>query len=545
MLLGEMINVKKYYGDRLVLKVENFKIYTGNRIGIVGINGAGKTTMLDILTGRSIPEEGTVVLRGSYSYITQLQDEPSNPVNSAIASRFNVNNTINEGMSGGEKTRLKIAGELSKNSSLIIADEPTSNLDTEGIELLQAELMKFDGALVLVSHDREFLDQICTSILEIENGNVKLYKGNYSDYRELKYKERNRALFEYEKYTKEKRRLEEAIEDTRNRVKAIRKTPARMGNSEARLHSKMGNQKAKASLDRAVKSLRSRIGNLEVKDKPKELKDIDVNIPGRDKLHSKVLFEGENINKRFGSRVIFKAAEFKVYNGSKTAIIGPNGSGKTTLINMIVGGDQSIHMARTVKVGYFNQNLSLLNLEKSLIENVMTGSIRQETFVRTLLARLLFKAEDLNKPMEVLSGGERVKAALAKIMVSDFNVLILDEPTNYLDLYSLEAVEEALVEYKNTIIFVSHDRRFVNNVADHIMSIEGNRLIMFEGNMEGYLRKRDDKSGMDEDESSIMLLENRIAEVLGRLSMPSKKDNVEALDLEYKELLKKLRSVKG
>lgn len=544
MLIGEMKDVKKYYGERLVLKIENLRIYTGDRIGIVGMNGAGKSTMLNILTGRIIPEEGTAEIKGSFSYITQLEEEVGEGTDKVLAKRFGVNKLSGENASGGEIMRLKLAEGLSKNSSLIIADEPTSNLDAEGIKLLQGELKKFDGAILLVSHDRDFLDEICTDILEIENGKVKLFTGNYSQYKALKQQEIERASFEYEQYTKEKKRLEGAIQGIKEQSGSIRKTPSRMGNSEARLH-KMGGQKAKASLDRAVKNLKSRIESLEVKERPKELPNANIGILISEKLHSRILFRGENINKYFGDRCIFNNAEFKVYNGTKTALCGLNGSGKTTLINMLVKGEWPIGKSRTVKPGYFNQDLSVLEQGKSLIENVMKDSIRDETFVRTLLARLLFTREDLNKKVQVLSGGERVKTALAKVIVGDFNMLILDEPTNYLDIYSIEAVEDALKEYDNTILFVSHDRRFVNTIADHIILIENNKLVMFEGNMEDYMNKSKGSSGEEEKAHRIMVLENRIAEVLGRLSVPTKKDNLEALDLEYKELVGKLKALKG
>ncbi|NLM36136.1 MAG: ABC-F type ribosomal protection protein [Clostridiales bacterium] len=545
MLLAEICGVKKYFGDRLILSVDNFKIYTGDRIGIVGLNGAGKSTFLNILAGRILPEEGWVEMKANYSYITQLEDEEPIGADGALASKFGVNHLSAEGNSGGEKTRKKIAASLGRNRALIMADEPTSNLDREGIELLQKEFKSFDGALLIVSHDREFLDEVCNSILEIEDGKIKLYKGNYSKYKELKEAERQRAYFEYEEYTKEKERLEQVVYEVKEKVRTMKKAPSRMGNSEARLH-KMGNQKAKANLDRAVKNIRARIEKMEVKERPKELPKVNMDLASQGKLHCRIILSGEKITKAFGKKAIFENAEFKIINGSKTALIGPNGCGKTTLINMMVKGHDNIRAAKGVKIGYFTQNLNMLDENKSLLENVMESSIQSETFVRTLLARLLFKREDLSKKVELLSGGERVKGALAKIMVSDFNMLILDEPTNYLDIYSLEAVEEALREYRNTILFVSHDRKFVKNLADHILEIENKKINFFQGTLEEYLEKKQqsEKPQKEElNEAEIMVLKNRMAEILGRLSMPSKKDDVEALDLEYKEILAKLKAL--
>ncbi|HHW00270.1 MAG TPA: ABC-F type ribosomal protection protein [Clostridiaceae bacterium] len=547
MLLAQMNMIRKYYGDRLILKVDDFKLYKNDRIGIVGVNGSGKTTFLNILTNKTMPDEGTAKIFGTYSYITQLGTYfdyiEKGDIDGYAASRLGVNNLGSEGLSGGEITRLKIARALSKDNALIIADEPTSNLDSEGIELLQNEMKNFNGAILVVSHDREFLDEVCNSILEIENGEIRLYKGNYSKYKELKEQERKRALFEYEQYKAEKSRLEMVIEEKKHKVASIKRPPKRMGNSEARLH-KMGGQSEKAKLDRQINAIRTRIEKLEVKEKPRELPQVNVDLQKMGQLHCKVVFSSDKLNKSFGDKIIFEDAKFKIYNNSKTAIIGPNGSGKTTLVRMIVNGDPAIQRAIGVKIGYFSQDISILEDNMTLLQNVMKDSLYDEAFVRTLLARLLFKREDLMKDVSLLSGGEKVKAALAKIIVSDFNVLVLDEPTNYLDIYSMEAVEEALLNYTGTVIFISHDRRFVSNVADHIISIENCRTVCFDGALEEYKEQKRKKEALTQQSDKPydkMLLQTRLAEILGRLSMPSKGDNVEELDREYKEILEKLK----
>ncbi len=540
MLVAQMNGVTKYYCDRLILKVDDFKIYKTDRIGIVGVNGSGKTTFLNILTKRVSSDEGRAAIYGTYAYITQLGEEEKTEIDGYAASRFGVSGLQMEGLSGGEITRLKLAKALGKDNALIIGDEPTSNLDREGIELLQRELTQFDGAILVVSHDREFLDKVCNTILEIENGEARLYKGNYSEYKILKEKERERATFEYEQYVSEKNRLQEAIEQKKKEIRAVRKAPKRMGNSEARLH-KMDAKIARAKLESRVNAFRTRMEQLEAKEKPKKLPEINVDLQKTKQLYCKVVLSAERLDKKFGDKVIFQKAEFKVVNNSKTALIGPNGSGKTTLLKMIITGDAAINRTKGIKIGYFSQDISILESNKTLLQNVMENSIYDETFVRILLARLLFKQEDVVKNTSLLSGGERVKAALAKIIVSDFNLLVLDEPTNYLDIYSMEAVEEAVLNYQGTVLFVSHDRRFVKNVADHIIAIENQKTRCFEGTYEEYSIKKEASLQHDNNHVDRMILQHRMTEIVGRLSMPSKNDDIEALDREYRQILKELR----
>lgn len=545
MLLLECSHIKKYFGDRLILEVENFKVYSEDRIGIVGVNGVGKTTLINILCKKLQPDEGWVKLYGRHSYISQLEAPESTSITKEMASKFGVDSSWNENMSGGEKTRFKLAHALSENSALIFADEPTSNVDIEGIELMENRFEEYKGALILISHDRSFLDKLCNKVLEIEDGKIKIYSGNYSSYADQKTQERERAQFEYEEYVKEKKRLQEVIVNTKEKIKSIKSAPKRMGNSEARLH-KMGGQKAKANLERVVKNVKKRIEHLEVKEKPKNKEGIKLDIADSNKLHSKIIIEGRSITKVFGKKVILDNAEFSIYNRSKVALIGPNGCGKSTLIKMIMNNDNSIRIAKGAKIGYFSQDMSILKDNLTIIENVMESSISNETFARILLARLLFKKEDIYKKINVLSGGEQVKVSFAKMLLQDINLLILDEPTNYLDINSLQVVEEVLKDYDNTLLFVSHDRSFVDAVADNIMVIENHKIKVFKGNYKEYLNSKDKRIDNDKEEieKQMLILQNRLTEVIGRLSMPSKKDDIVALDKEYYQLLDKLKKLK-
>lgn len=543
MLLGQIKGLKKYYGNRLVLEIDQLDIYAGDKIGIVGRNGCGKTTLLQILTNQIESDEGKSQLYVPYAYITQLEEVDTKEIEEYKMKQVGVENLSGEGLSGGEMTRLKLAKELGKENKLLIADEPTSHLDYEGIKALETRLKRYDGAVLLVSHDREFLDSICNKVLEIEKGKVTLYPGNYSKYKVLKEKEFERSQLEYEEYVSEKQRLEKAMQGTKEKSKSVKKTPSRMGNSEARLH-KMGNQGAKLNLDKAAKRLKSRIEQLEVKQQPQKDRQLIFDAPCTKKIYSKIAIQGIDLDKSYENKVLFNQSSFKINTGTKTAIVGPNGSGKTTLLNMIIEGNEQIRVSQAAQIGYFRQDIGNLDPSKTLLENIMVSSIYNETFVRTLLARTLFAREDVDKKVEVLSGGERVKGALIKILVSDINLLILDEPTNYLDIYSLEAIEEAIKAYQGTVVFVSHDRRFIKNVASHILEIKDHQIVPLERGIETKTAKAKDNqevSPSKEETHQRMILENRLAEIIGRLSSPQKKDNVEALDLEYQQIVSHLK----
>ncbi len=544
MLLVELNNVKKYFGDRLILEIDDLKIYSEDNIGIVGVNGVGKTTLINILSKRLKPDEGYVKLHRRYGYVSQLEDSKSKIISGELASKFGIKTAWNDNMSGGEKTKFKIAEALDLDNLIIFADEPTSNLDMDGIDFIENRFSDYNGSLVIISHDRRFLDKLCNKILEIENGKAKIYNGNYSDYQEQKVQERERAKFEYEKYLKEKKRLEEVINKTKLKSKNIKQAPKRMGNSEARLH-KMGGQKAKAGLDNAVKNVRKRIEHLEEKDKPVEQSKIKLDILESSRTYSKILVKGKNINKSFGNNVIFKNANFYVENGSRVALIGPNGCGKSTLINMIMNKEKGIKISKTAKIGYFNQDLNILNKDKSILENVMESSIYSENFARLLLARLLFKGEGVYKKVNMLSGGELVKISFVKILLEDFNMLILDEPTNYLDVASLEVIEEALNEYERTLLFISHDRQFVKSVANQIMTIEDKKINLFKGKYEEFLYRKNKTIKEREIEEKIILLNNRLSVVMGKLNEPLEKGKKEKLEKEFQQISAEIKKIKS
>lgn len=542
MLILDINNLKKYYGDRLILDIKDLKVYLGDKIGLVGLNGSGKTTLLDLIANQSNPDEGFIESYIEPFYIKQLEDDSEIQAEDEYISKFGLINKSKEFMSGGELTRLKIAKFLTDNRKFVLADEPTSNLDFEGIKLLIEKISKFDGSMIIISHDRDFLDKVCNKIIELEDGKIKAYEGNYSDYKIQKELEDKTKSVEYQSYIKEKRRLEKIIIDVKiNNSKTVG-PPKRMGNSEARLH-RMGGQKSKKKLDNKVKAVTSRLEKLEIKDKVKEVDKIKVDILGNE-IFSKIVIEGNNTSKSFGDRTLFINSNFQIYNKSKVALIGDNGSGKTTLLKMILENTAGISISSKANIGYFSQDLNILDENKTIIENLLEDGKHKEIDARNILARFLFKREEVYKKVSILSGGERVKVSLAKVLLSDFNILILDEPTNYLDVYSIEVLEESLINYDGTLLFVSHDRKLVDAVADTIIYVEDKKLNTFMGTFSEFQNRKNSK---DLDIKDILyekeVLENRLSYVIGLLSIPSKNQDIDALDLEYKELLKKLKGL--
>lgn len=544
MLLLSCSHLRKHYGERLIIDLPELKIYDGDRVGIVGSNGAGKSTLLRLLSQQLDPDEGFVRLFDDFTFITQLSDPEETSISPETASRFGIAEKWADNFSGGEKTRFKLAVSFEEGKRLVFADEPTSDLDLEGIKLMEKCLAQQQGGLLIVSHDRSILDHLCNKILEVEQGRIKAFTGNYSAYQHEKKMEREHHQFEYEKFIAEKKRLEQAIVGLKESSQGVRKAPKRMGNSEARLH-KMGNQKAKMTLDNRRRAMESRLQQLEVKDRPSEIKEIRFDLTDQEKVHSKVIIEGKNLNKAYGKRKIFEYASFFIEKGAKVALIGPNGSGKSTLIKMIVDQEDGIKVAPAVKLGYFSQDSGQLIEDSTILENVSLG-VYSECFARTLLARLLFKGEHVHKKISTLSGGERIKVAFAKMILGEYNVLVMDEPTNHLDIQSLEVVEEALANYQNTLLFVSHDRRLIHRVADHVMVIKQGKIELFRGNYQEYLDQMDTSRDpmLLELEKEYLLLENRLSGIIARLSLPQKGSDLSSLDNEYEATLIQLKGIR-
>ena len=462
------------FGQRTLFSIDELELHSGDRVGLVGRNGEGKTTLLNVLSGFAEPTTGMVQTLAPVAVIPQFADDTD--TTGVLARQRELWGIPEQAMSGGEKTRLLIARALGRESGALFCDEPTSNLDAEGVERLEQELLQYEGALVVVSHDRALLDKLCDRMWELEDGKLTVYRGNWTAYRQQKEHKRQRAWQEYEQYVDQRDHLTEAVRGAMQKSKSVRKAPKRMGNSEARLHRREATEISQ-KLARSAHTIETRLEKLERKDKPRE--DARVRMAGSaaDGPGGRVALRVEDLRFAYpdGPQVL-RGVSFEVPTGARLAVTGPNGAGKTTLLNCIARGDTGVRPAPAVRLAYFRQDLALLRDDHTVLENVMDGAAVPVQTARNMLARVLLPAEAAAKQAGVLSGGERAKATLVKLLASQANLLLLDEPTNFLDVYALEGLEDLMEQFPGTVLFVSHDRYFTERVATGVLRLVNGRL---------------------------------------------------------------------
>ncbi len=530
-------NIHKSFNEIPVLRNVSFHIEDYDKAAIVGINGAGKTTLLRIIMGELSADEGIVTVSRdkTIGYLSQheavsgdntIYDEllsvkqelidleqkmravelqmktaSGDALQQLMNAYTNLTHDFETGggyayrseltgvlkglgfqeeefgrsvstLSGGQKTRVALGKLLLLKPDLIILDEPTNHLDMSSITWLETYLLNYRGAVIIVSHDRYFLDRIANKVIELDNTRATVFTGNYSDYAARKEALRAAEYSAYMKQQQEIRHQEAVIEKLRsfNREKSIRRAESRV---------KMLNK-------------------LEVLDKPTEVRaDMHLTLEpkftsGNDVLHV------EELSKSFGSLTLFEHLSFDIKKGEHVAIIGDNGTGKTTilkLINELTAPDTGeIRLGSNVAVGYYDQEHHVLHMEKTLFEEISDDyPSLTNTEIRNTLAAFLFTGDDVFKQVRTLSGGERGRVSLAKLMLSEANFLILDEPTNHLDIMSKEILEDALNAYTGTVLYVSHDRYFINRTASRILDLNRHVLTSYLGNYEYYLEKKDEQ----------------------------------------------------
>ena len=528
-------NISKAFGTDVILKNASFHIEDREKAAVVGINGAGKSTLLKIIVGELDADSGEAVLsKGkTIGYLAQHQDLESThtiyeellsvkqdvldleaamhalelqmkeldgeELETALSQYTRLNHEFEQKngyacksevigvlkglgfeeedftkmvntLSGGQKTRVSLGKLLLSQPDLILLDEPTNHLDMNSIAWLETFLLNYSGAVLVVAHDRYFLNRIATKIIEIDAGEVTVFQGNYSDYAAKKAQLREAKMNAWLNQQREIRRQEEVIAKLKsfNREKSIRRAESR---------EKM-------------------LEKMEVLQKPSEVRS-EMHITLEPKVTSgNDVLTVEHLSKAFGPLTLFTDLNFSIKRGERVALIGNNGTGKTTILKILNGlldaDSGSFTLGAKVRIGYYDQEHHVLHPEKTLFEEISDAyPDLDNTTIRSTLAAFLFTGDEVFKRIADLSGGERGRVSLAKLMLSEANFLILDEPTNHLDIVSKEILEQTLNRYTGTVLYVSHDRYFINTTATRILDLTQGTLVNYIGNYDYYLEKRD------------------------------------------------------
>ena len=528
--------IQKAFGEHLIVKDGSFHIEDYEKAALVGPNGAGKSTLLKMIVGELSPDDGNVILtKGkTLGYLAQHQEMQSGNTiyeevrtakSDIIAMERRIReiemelkhlseDTLNERLetynrltatferengyayeseitgvlkglgftendftkqvdtlSGGQKTRVSLGKLLLTKPDILLLDEPTNHLDLNSIAWLETYLLNYQGAVLIVSHDRYFLNKVVTKVLEIELGELRTYIGNYSDYAAKKQQLRDIRLKEYLNQQQEIKHQEAVIEKLRsfNREKSIKRAESR---------EKM-------------------LEKMQTIEKPMEVNtDIHLKLEPSCVSGNDVLTV-ENLSKAFPGQELFTDINFEIKRGEHVAVIGDNGTGKTTLLkilNRVVSADSGTYtLGSNVKIGYYDQEHHVLHMEKTIFDEISDDyPALTNTEIRNVLAAFLFTGDDVFKQISSLSGGERGRVSLAKLMLSEANFLILDEPTNHLDIASKEILENALNDYTGTVLYVSHDRYFINQTATRILDLVNHTFVNYIGNYDYYLEKKEE-----------------------------------------------------
>ena len=541
--------INKSFGEHVIIRDGSFHIEDHEKAALIGSNGAGKSTLLKMIAGELPSDGGDIVLtRGkTLGYLAQHQEMQSGNTiyeevrlakadviameqqirsieqelkslsGDALSARLDTYTRLTaaferengyayeseiagvlkglgfdeeefskkvDTLSGGQKTRVSLGKLLLTRPDILLLDEPTNHLDLNSIAWLETYLMNYHGAVLIVSHDRYFLNRVVTKVLKIEQGSLTTYLGNYSDYAVKKQQIREARLKEYLNQQQEIRHQEAVIEKLRsfNREKSIRRAESRV--------------KMLDKMERVEKPVEM---NTEI-----HLTLEPAIVSGNDVLSV------EHLSKSFPGQTLFTDANFEIKRGEHVAVIGDNGTGKTTLLkilNQVVPADTgTFSLGTNVQIGYYDQEHHVLHMDKTIFEEISDDyPSLTNTRIRSILAAFLFTGDDVFKRIGDLSGGERGRVSLAKLMLSEANFLILDEPTNHLDIVSKEILEKALNDYTGTILYVSHDRYFINQTATRILELTGQTFVNYIGNYDYYLEKKEELTlvyGIDASASS-------------------------------------------
>ncbi len=559
-------NIHKNFGEKLIINDLSFDIKKKDRIGLIGINGAGKSTLANMIYGTIKADSGTIIKAPQLriGYLKQSVDYQLNVTQQQFTSDF-LEKTSELGLtkyqawdnerfshlSGGETHKVALAEIWSSYPDILLLDEPTNHLDFQGINWLIEQLNAFKGAVVVISHDRYFLDKAVNRIFDLEEGKLTTYEGNYSSFYEKKKKIREDQLHHFQNHQRNKARIEGQMDQLRQWAGKAHRT---MRDQEG--FKEYHGVKAK-KLDRAMKSKMKRLSRELEKniEKPSEEKTVHFQFE-KSKKRGKRIIEAKYLSKVFQARTLFRNSHFYINHGEKIGIYGSNGSGKTTFLKILLGEESltsgQLSISSTLKVASLSQDVGDMDVNQTGLEVLQLTERDQLLKARTTLANMGIDAKKLNQPLGSLSLGERTRIKLTNMLLNEYDVLILDEPTNHLDLATRNQLEKTLSEFAGTILVVSHDFYFLQHVCEKLLVFEEQKIKRVEMTIEDYEARRNsfqqqhNTSNKQEIEDELLRVNTEISAVLGEISsLTPDSSKYQELDLTFQELIKRKRDLQN
>jgi len=547
-LLGKLHDICIKYGEDLVLQNVKGDIPSNVVIGIVGGNGQGKSSLLSILSNEVNPSSGKVEWFGNSPSISYFQQEDENfsQIGYEHDEWANFSKwTVPKGreyaqLSGGEKMKRRLSCVFAENSQVLLLDEPTNHLDQESLSYLRKQILHYNGTILLISHDRYFLDEVADYIWEIENKKMTVYAGNYSIYRDKKAEKLLTQQRLYDAQQSKIQQVEKQISEIKNWS-----SKAHAESTKQEFNKEYYRVKAK-KMDVQIRSKKKRL-ELELTkntvDKPDEEKEVLFSIEGNKKKGKRVI-EVKNLRKDFGKRTLFQNVSFTIQTQERIGLLGLNGSGKSTFFHMLLGEESfqgDLWKSESMNLGYLSQTVFDLPEDQTPSEFFRPTDFEIRGLIQTLMTNLGFSKEHWSRPISTMSMGERVKLKLMEFMLDQKDVLLLDEPTNHLDLPSREQLEKTLSNYPGTILLVTHDRYFLEKLTNKLLIFEDKSIRKLEMNYHDWTHKNNETLI----EKELLTLETERQAVLGELSFLKNNDSkYSKLDARFNELTKQINEVK-
>ncbi|HFI0578308.1 TPA: ABC-F type ribosomal protection protein Vga(F) [Streptococcus suis] len=452
------IQLEKEIAGSSLFTIKQLSLQAGQKVGLVGNNGVGKSTFLKLLLGMDRDYAGQIEVKADWTYVPQLQEVTC--------------------LSGGEQVWKSIQEAFAQRPQLFIMDEPTANLDQEHQEKLIKQIKRYRGSLLVVSHDRHFLNQIASHIWHLEEGTIQVYPGNYEAFVESRRARREGQQEAYEAYQKKVAQLKKAQQERQSKAQKMGKKKKGISSSEWKVNAMMGSYDSQAkSMAKSAKHLEKRIERLDRVEQPRKEAWVKMEAKGAldTGLHS--LFRLQAGQLWIGEKYLFDFPQLGMTLGDKLALVGSNGTGKTSFVRKLMSKELDGYYNPKLKIAYFSQDLTSLNEEETAFVNASSTSLQDRVTVLNLLGMLGLTYDKVQQKVANLSGGERVRLSLAKVLLADANLLVLDEPTNFLDVVAIEALEKFLQDYQGSVLLISHDQQFVDNLVPTKWRIENGQLL--------------------------------------------------------------------